>query len=87
MEVRAIKRSSCGWYLAIVTVKIADTCPICGEKRGTPFNHNFHEDGDWYSCDRWNNPCGHIDKYDDVIGEAYALLVNEAEENRKTQPA
>lgn len=44
-------------------------CPQCGGPRGEPRPHNFSEDGAWYVCDRWDNPCGHIDHYHDVIRE------------------
>ncbi len=54
----------------IKTVEISTACPTCGERRGKPFNHNFHEDGGWYSVDRWNNPCGHVDMYSAVLEEA-----------------
>ena len=76
MKVRVIKRS--GLYLKIVTVTIADTCQECAAKgittkRGKPYHHRFHEDGDWYTCDRWDNPCGHIDKYASCLKEAKRL--------------
>ena len=59
-----------GWHIQPVTVEIDDKCPICGGPRGEPYNHRFYECGDWYSVDRWDNPCGHIDKYRDVLEEA-----------------
>lgn len=75
MTVRVIDRS--GWgtsasYPAIRRVTISRRCPVCGGERGTPYNHNFHEDGEWLSCDRWDNPCGHEDRYDAVLAEAAA---------------
>ncbi|MEZ3180349.1 hypothetical protein KYY02_17140 [Streptomyces pimonensis] len=53
-------------------VTISDRCPQCGGPRGvdTIRNHNFHEDGEWLSVDRWTNPCGHIDMYSAVLVEA-----------------
>jgi hypothetical protein len=54
----------------IVEVEISDKCPKCGEKRGEPFGYNFYEDGSWYFCHQWVNPCGHIDYYADVINES-----------------
>lgn len=70
MTVRIIHRINGGWNIRIVQVTISDKCPVCGGQRGKPYNHNFCEDGDWYSCDKWDNPCGHIDKYSDVLQEA-----------------
>lgn len=74
MIVRVVKRSDCRWYVRIVTVEISDKCPTCGEKRGKPYGHNFCEDDEWYNCDKWDNPCGHIDYYPDVLKEAAELL-------------
>lgn len=68
--VRVIQRSADGWNIRIVSVTVAWVCPVCGQPRGEPFNLNFCEDGEWFSCDRWDNPCGHIDLYKDVIAEA-----------------
>jgi len=52
------------------TVEISDTCPKCGGPRGIPYLAQYCEDGDWYQVHNWNNPCGHPDKYRDVIKEA-----------------
>jgi hypothetical protein len=73
MTVRVIDRS--GWgtsapYPAIYTVVISAHCLVCGERRGEPRNHNFHEDGEWLACDVWDNPCGHVDMYETVLTEA-----------------
>jgi len=59
-----------GWTYYPITVEISDNCPICGGKRGIPHSYNFCEDGEWFNVDRWDNPCGHIDKYGDVIRES-----------------
>jgi hypothetical protein len=82
MKVRVVKRNrNNGWISpAIVTVTIADTCPVCGGPRGSPYNYNWHEDGDWYSCDRWDNPCGHVDKYDACLAEATQAAAGPAEQ-------
>lgn len=73
MTVRVIDRS--GWgtsapYPAIRRVEISASCPVCGGRRGEPRNRNFHEDGQWLSCDVWENPCGHVDMYEAVLAEA-----------------
>lgn len=52
------------------TVTIAATCPRCGGERGTPRNLNQYDDGVRYSVDIWDNPCGHVDAYADVVKEA-----------------
>lgn len=75
MSVRVIDRS--GWgtsapYPAIRTVTISVHCRACGGRRGEPRNRNFHEDGEWLSCDVWDNQCGHVDMYESVLAEAAA---------------
>lgn len=72
MTVRVIDRSTWGTsapYPAIREVEISTACPVCGGRRGEPSNHNFHEDGQWLSCDVWENPCGHVDMYESVLAE------------------
>lgn len=54
----------------IKRVTISDYCPKCGQKRGEPVLKRYCEDGEWYDVSCWQNPCGHIDKYQDVIAEA-----------------
>lgn len=51
------------------TVTISNKCPICGGDRGKPYPYHHYEDGDSAIVSRWDNPCGHIDKYTDVIKE------------------
>lgn len=53
-------------------VTISDRCPRCGGPRGEPSGLNSCEDGAWYWVQTWQNPCGHIDLYDEVILEAKA---------------
>jgi hypothetical protein len=77
MTARVVDRSGwghCGPYPVIRAVTIDATCPKCGGPRGRPYPYRFHEDGDWLTCDRWDNPCGHIDKYDDVLAEVEAAM-------------
>ena len=70
MIVNVIQRNATDLNMKIITLKISPFCPICGEKRGKPEQKSFCEDGEWYVCDTWNNPCGHVDLYKDVIQEA-----------------
>lgn len=53
----------------LVTVNIQDSCPKCGGLRGRPERQRFCEDGVYYLVDCWENPCGHVDKYPDVLKE------------------
>lgn len=59
-----------GWNLHVVNVEISSHCPVCGGIRGEPKWHHFCEDGDWLVCQTWNNPCGHVDLYRDLLIEA-----------------
>lgn len=68
--VRVIQRFNGGWSINILPVTVEWVCPQCGQPRGEPSNLNFCEDGEWFSCDRWDNPCGHVDMYADVIAES-----------------
>ena len=77
MEVTVIDREAMrqtwghGLYSPILkTVEIVPTCPKCGGPRGEPRLQRQCEDGEWFNVSRWDNPCGHIDKYTDVLVEA-----------------
>lgn len=86
MRVRVVDRGTGPSYqgVKIRHYTIAATCPQCGGPRGETYGHNFCEDGEWLNCDRWDNPCGHVDYYHAVIAEA---LSNEwAAENRSSGP-
>lgn len=61
------------------TVEIATTCPVCGGERGKPRNLNQCDDGAHYSVDVWDNPCGHVDLYADVVVEARELTEADAQ--------
>ena len=63
-----------GWIYYPKTIKINDTCPICGLLRGKPKSYRFHEDGNWFTVDIWENPCGHLDTYAECLREAIQIL-------------
>ena len=71
--VRIIDRS--GWgnpitqYPQVISVSLDWTCPECGGPRGEPGPFTFYEEGASHTCDRWVNPCGHVDKYTEVSQE------------------
>lgn len=62
-----------GWSYYPKAVQIADNCPQCGAKRGTPYHYRFSEDGEWFDVERWENPCGHLDTYGAAWHEAQAI--------------
>lgn len=55
---------------AVRTVTISATCPRCGGPRGEARNLNQYDDGVHYSTEVWDNPCGHVDLYVNVLREA-----------------
>jgi len=59
-----------------VTVKIYDTCPICGARRGDVFETLSYDGSRRLNVDGWLNPCGHVDKYSDVRQEAASNGLN-----------
>lgn len=58
------------YTVATKTVEIPDLCPVCGGPRGKPVSRPFCEDGHHYAVHCWKNPCGHLDRYEDVLREA-----------------
>lgn len=76
MEVRVRDRSAePAWgsgpaRIVVRRVEIDDTCPKCGGPRGEARNLNQSDDGEFYSVDVWENPCGHVDTYSAVVLEA-----------------
>jgi hypothetical protein len=75
-----------GLGLELKRVHVSDKCPRCGGQRGESFNYHFSEDGDFYNCSRWNNPCGHVDSYKDVYEEHLLLNSDIDKENFETVP-
>ncbi|MGW5930559.1 hypothetical protein ACWF2L_30655 [Streptomyces anulatus] len=58
--------------LGVVTVTVAARCARCGGPRGwdTVRPDRFQERGEWFTVDRWRNPCGHQDTYGAVLQES-----------------
>lgn len=53
-------------------IEVSTKCPVCGGPRGTPALRRFCEDGEWYDVHVWQNPCGHLDSYSNLLLEAGA---------------
>jgi hypothetical protein len=76
--VRVIDRSTWGTsapYPLIRAVTVAWICPICGGPRGEPQDFPFYENDQALSCDRWQNPCGHVDLYPALLEEAETNII------------
>lgn len=59
-----------GWTYFPMNIEIENQCPICGGDRGNPKPYRFCEDGEWFTVNRWENPCGHLDTYGAVYLES-----------------
>ena len=53
-----------------IYVNLRWVCPICGHPRGQILNGRSYDVSRVLAVDTWKNPCGHVDKYDDVRNEA-----------------
>ena len=69
MQVTIRDRSISEWLPVLRTIEIPNRCPKCGGERGTPKLTRQCEDGELYYVHTWTNPCGHIDKYADLIAD------------------
>ncbi len=56
--------------LYTVKVKLRWSCPGCGMTRGNVERVRSYDGSLWLTCDGWNNPCGHVDRYDKLRIEA-----------------
>lgn len=56
--------------LFAVDVRLRWACPICGNARGKIVKGLSYDGALSMSVDAWTNPCGHVDKYDEVRNEA-----------------
>jgi hypothetical protein len=65
-----------------VDVEISDACPVCGGPRGIPYGGLSYDGSRRLHVSQWDNPCGHIDRYPDVLVEAATF--NSNKETRKT---
>lgn len=59
-----------------INVKLRWVCPICGAPRGEISNGRSYDGSRVLFCNTWQNPCGHVDKYNDVRAEAAANGLN-----------
>lgn len=72
MTVRVANRGYSRSYegVRVTTVTIAKVCPKCGGPRGDARPGRVIEDGEHHAVSNWDNPCGHVDQYSDVLIEA-----------------
>ena len=73
-----------GWQYYPMRVNISKNCPVCGKPRAKAYPYHFCEDGEWFTVDKWDNECGHIDKYKDCFFESDKLLKQVKEQSNET---
>lgn len=59
-----------GQRINTTTVALEWECPVCGEPRGEVHGGHSYDGSLPVVVSTWENPCGHIDKYSDVLQEA-----------------
>jgi hypothetical protein len=64
-------------------VTISAFCPVCGGRRGEPQDLKQHDDGVSYWVQIWDNPCGHVDLYEDVVKEAAGLIAKKIHDDNE----
>lgn len=52
-----------------IDVTLGWICPKCGGERGEVYKGRSYDGSRWMEVDCWDNPCGHVDKYDAVRKE------------------
>lgn len=68
VETRTVTIPSCvaHWGMYSITVKLPWVCLVCGGPRGEPTKVLSYDGSLRMSCDGWENPCGHVEKYSDI---------------------
>lgn len=71
-EVVAVSIPACAEHdgYKSIKVKLNWVCPKCGSPRGMVKKVASYDGSRILTCDGWENPCGHVDKYSAVRDEA-----------------
>lgn len=80
LKVTVLDRSTWGTnfpYPMQREIIISKKCPCCGAERGEPKLTRQYDNGDYRYIHIWKNPCGHIDKYTEVLKEAMEIKKSE----------
>lgn len=81
-EIQTVYIPSCENHEGIygVYVRLRWVCPKCGRRRGVVKSGVSYDGSLTLAVSAWENPCGHIDKYDAVLREALENGLNIATE-------
>lgn len=71
--------------VGLVTLEIADTCPVCGGPRGEIFGAHSYDGSRRLNVDCWFNSCGHVDTYTQVRAEGKQVAYKPPTEFNTTQ--
>lgn len=71
-EVKTVFIPACEehWGLNGIRIKLYWRCPVCGGSRGEIRKVKSYDGSLVLFCNGWSNPCGHIDKYVNLLKEA-----------------
>ena len=70
LKVILVDRGNTRAYTGVKIVSVDLTpwvCGVSGEPRVEPYPWNFVEDGERFTCHRWDNPCGHVEMYHTLL--------------------
>lgn len=78
-DIKEVDIPACKRHEGIHRIKVLLNwfCPICGQPRGQIKRVKSYDGSLWMVCDGWDNPCGHVDRYVNVVSEAIANGLNE----------
>lgn len=67
-EYRSVTIPACQDHGGFHSIKVTLpwVCRVCGEPRGEPFVSVSYDGSRRLQVHSWNNPCGHVEKYQDV---------------------
>lgn len=60
-------RDANGYLKGTRFVLVEWVCPVCGERMGEPRNAYYTEDDYRFKVHEWDNPCGHVAMYDELL--------------------
>lgn len=71
-EVKTVFIPACAEHMGLngVNIKLYWRCPVCGGFRGEIRQVKSYDGSLVLFCNGWTNPCGHIDKYVNLLQEA-----------------
>lgn len=70
-----------------ISINLLWVCPKCGGKRGDVYKTESYDGSKVLNCDGWENPCGHIDTYDECREESInnGLNINNAKVRKNSK--